>query len=358
MGVRAPDDRTARDLGLLAVERRRIHTGGQRDPGAGASKRVSSSAPRRFRARAARTAPRPVPHRRPGPVRRGRRCPVQAPPEDGRERPPPRLEVLGGVAGGPRGGPPDGPVPDAARRGVVPGRNRSHRRRGSQCERLMAHPSIAAFHLAVGDSMVRKKTLSELDQAEIKLQSLFEKRDALNQEAQLLRQERDLVHEKKREIGAKLRALKDRRASFAGEARKHREKRDDLQAKAKALIEMKRKLRGSGTADVGTELRSLKRRVSQMEMRQQTASLTLGGKRVARRTQGIYETPQATRDPQVGPRQDCERDQGHRLWDHGVLSGRGEGARGGRRAQREGALGPRGDRRNRPSDRRPDPRWQ
>src|SRR5881397_3663582 len=263
MGVRAPDDRTARDLGLLAVERRRIHTGGLRDLGAGAAKRVSSSAPRRLRARAARTAPRSVPHWGPGPVRRGRRCPVQAPPEDGRERPPPRLEVLGGVAGGPRGGPPDRPVPDAARRGVVPGRNRSHRRRGSQCERLMAHPSIAAFHLAVGDSMVRKKTLSELDQAEIKLQSLFEKRDALNQEAQLLRQERDLVHEKKREIGAKLRALKDR------------EKRDDLQAKAKALIEMKRKLRGSGTADVGTELRSLKRRVSQMEMRQQTASLTL-----------------------------------------------------------------------------------
>jgi len=53
--------------------------------------------------------------------------------------------------------------------------------------------------------MVRKKTLSELEQAEIKLQSLFEKRDALNQEAQLLRQERDLVHEKKREAGAKLR---------------------------------------------------------------------------------------------------------------------------------------------------------
>src|SRR5437867_1743557 len=57
--------------------------------------------------------------------------------------------------------------------------------------------------------MVRKKTLSELDQAEIKLQSLLEKRDALNREAQLLRQERDLVHETKRQIGATLRALKD-----------------------------------------------------------------------------------------------------------------------------------------------------
>src|SRR5437879_3770770 len=104
---------------------------------------------------------------------------------------------------------------------------------------------------------------------------LFEKRDALNQEAQLLRQERDLVHEKKREIGAKLRALKDRRASCGGEARGRREERSERQAKAKALIEMKRKLRGTGTADVGTELRSLKRHVSQMEMRQQTASLTL-----------------------------------------------------------------------------------
>lgn len=123
--------------------------------------------------------------------------------------------------------------------------------------------------------MVRKKTLSELDQAEIKLQSLLERRDALNQEAQLMRQERDLVHEKKREVGDTLRALKDRRASFAADARRHREKRDELQAKAKAFIEMKRKIRSSGHADVGAELRGLKGRVSQMEMRQQTETLTL-----------------------------------------------------------------------------------
>jgi len=123
--------------------------------------------------------------------------------------------------------------------------------------------------------MVRKKTLSELEQAEIKLQSLLEKRASLNAEAQLLRQERDLVHEKKREVGGTLRTLKDSRATFAADARRHRAKRDELQGKAKALIEMKRKLRDSGHADVGAELRALKRRVSQMEMRQQTASLTL-----------------------------------------------------------------------------------
>jgi uncharacterized coiled-coil DUF342 family protein len=123
--------------------------------------------------------------------------------------------------------------------------------------------------------MVRKKTFSELEQAEIKLQSLFEKRDSLNRDAQLLREERDLVHEKKREVGAVLRDLKDRRAVFASQARQHRERRDDLQGKAKALIEMKRKLRAVGHSDAGAELRSLKRRLSQMEMRQQTASLSL-----------------------------------------------------------------------------------
>ncbi len=123
--------------------------------------------------------------------------------------------------------------------------------------------------------MVRKKTLSELEQAEIKLESLLERRAALNQEAALLRQERDLVHEKKREIAPKLRDLKDRRADLAAKARAHRAKRDELQGKAKALIDLKRKMRGSASADVGAELRSTKRRVSQMEMRQQTASLTL-----------------------------------------------------------------------------------
>ncbi len=123
--------------------------------------------------------------------------------------------------------------------------------------------------------MVRKKTISELEQAEIKLESLLERRTALNQEAALLREERDLVHEKKRELTPKLRVMKDRRADLVAKARAHRAKRDELQGKAKALIELKRKMRGSASVDVGAELRATKRRVSQMEMRQQTASLTL-----------------------------------------------------------------------------------
>src|SRR3990172_1876753 len=102
--------------------------------------------------------------------------------------------------------------------------------------------------------MVRKKTLSELDQAEIKLESLLERRDALNREAALSRQERDMVHDKKRELSAKLRDLRGKRAAFASQARAHRAKRDEAQGKAKALIELRRKMRSRSGGSVTQEL--------------------------------------------------------------------------------------------------------
>ena len=123
--------------------------------------------------------------------------------------------------------------------------------------------------------MVRKKTLSELQQAEIKLESLLERRDALNQEAQQARTERDMVHEKKRELSAQLREIKDRRGDLVARARAHRAKRDEFQAKAKSLIELKRKLRSSRGLSASEELRTLQRRTQAMELKQQTASLTL-----------------------------------------------------------------------------------
>ncbi|OGS48174.1 MAG: hypothetical protein A3K68_06500 [Euryarchaeota archaeon RBG_16_68_13] len=123
--------------------------------------------------------------------------------------------------------------------------------------------------------MVRKKSLSELEKAEIKLETLVERRDALNQEAQLLRKERDLVHEKKRELTAVLREFRSKRAAATAEARAHRARRDELQGHAKELIEMRRKLRGRITGSVSDELRQLKRQIAQMEMRQQTATLSL-----------------------------------------------------------------------------------
>ena len=123
--------------------------------------------------------------------------------------------------------------------------------------------------------MVRKKSVSELEKAEIRLESLVERRTVLNSQANVLRQERDLVHETKRERSAQLRELKGRRMELVGEARAHRAKRDGFQGKAKSLIEVKRKLRGRSGTSVGEEVRALRRQIKEMEMRQQTASLTL-----------------------------------------------------------------------------------
>jgi uncharacterized coiled-coil DUF342 family protein len=123
--------------------------------------------------------------------------------------------------------------------------------------------------------MVRKKSVSELEKAEIKLESLIERRTVLNDEANVLRQERDLVHEKKRQVGDALRELKGRRSALVGKARAHRAKRDDLQSKAKALIDVKRKLRTGTRTSVAEEVRAFRRQIKEMEMRQQTASLTL-----------------------------------------------------------------------------------
>ena len=123
--------------------------------------------------------------------------------------------------------------------------------------------------------MVRKKTLSELQQAEIRLEALLQRRDALNQEAALARQERDMVHGKKRELSATLREIRGRRDALVAEARAHRAKRDTYQGKAKSLIELKRKLRSRSGASASEELRSLKRQTAAMELKQQTASLSL-----------------------------------------------------------------------------------
>jgi uncharacterized coiled-coil DUF342 family protein len=123
--------------------------------------------------------------------------------------------------------------------------------------------------------MVRKKTVSELEHAEIRLEALLQKRGALNEEAQLARQERDMINEKKRELAVQLRIHRDRRATFVAQARAHRAKRDEYQAKAKALIELKRKLRSRPGTSATEDLRAIKRQIQQLELRQQTATLSL-----------------------------------------------------------------------------------
>lgn len=123
--------------------------------------------------------------------------------------------------------------------------------------------------------MARRKERSELESAEIRLQSLIEKRDALNSEAAVFRDERDLLHAKRRELVDQVRSLREARSAFFTEARSHRARRDELQGKARELIDLRRKTRGKVGTSVGAELDRMRRNVRSLEMKQQTSSLTL-----------------------------------------------------------------------------------
>jgi uncharacterized coiled-coil DUF342 family protein len=123
--------------------------------------------------------------------------------------------------------------------------------------------------------MVRRKVPTELEKAEIKLRSLMDRRDALNAEASIHRQERDRLHEQKRTLAAELRALKDERGAVVQEMRAHKAKRNEFQGKAKDLIEIRRKMRTRVKGSVSTNLASLRREIAKIEMDQQTKPMKL-----------------------------------------------------------------------------------
>ena len=123
--------------------------------------------------------------------------------------------------------------------------------------------------------MVRRKSSSELELAEVKLQSLRERRDAFNAQATAARQERDLLSDKRRDLSAELRALRAQRGGLLREMRAHRAERDRLQAEARHLIDLKRKLGGRRRTSTASDLERLRSEARRLEMRQQTATLTV-----------------------------------------------------------------------------------
>ncbi len=123
--------------------------------------------------------------------------------------------------------------------------------------------------------MGRKKTLSELQQAEVRFRSLLEKRDEHNEEARAIREQRDLLNRKKGDLRSEVDRLRDRRSFLLREVRQHKERRNELQGKAKELINVKRKLRGGLKRGIDGELEDRMELIREMETKQQTASLTL-----------------------------------------------------------------------------------
>jgi uncharacterized coiled-coil DUF342 family protein len=120
-----------------------------------------------------------------------------------------------------------------------------------------------------------KKKINELQSAELKFRALLNKRDEINEQAAVIRSERDTLHDKKKELQEPMRAARDKRDAAVAEMRVHKAKRDELQRKAKELIEFKRKLKGKPMGDLRAEVRVAEADIKAMELKQQTMPLKL-----------------------------------------------------------------------------------
>jgi uncharacterized coiled-coil DUF342 family protein len=120
-----------------------------------------------------------------------------------------------------------------------------------------------------------KKKINELQSAELKFRALLNKRDEINEQAAIIRSERDSLHDQKKGLQEQLREARDKRDAFVAEMKVHKARRDELQKKAKELIEFKRKLKGKPMGDLKAEIRVIEADIKVMELRQQTVPLKL-----------------------------------------------------------------------------------
>jgi len=119
-------------------------------------------------------------------------------------------------------------------------------------------------------STTRNRKVDELKSAEEKFQLLVAKRDELNQQALTIRDERDALNDKKQELRKYLDDFRDMRRKLSAVVGDHKKRRDELQGKAKSLIDMKKKIRSSVDGEARTNLGFKKREMKKLEMDQQT----------------------------------------------------------------------------------------
>jgi phosphoserine phosphatase len=123
--------------------------------------------------------------------------------------------------------------------------------------------------------MARRKVSSELDKAEIRLESLMDKRADQNTQASLHREERNMLNQKRRDLVDHMRALKAEREPVIKQMQAHRRKRNALQKRARELIDVKRKRRGDLRKGVGASVGQLRREVVKLQVDQETTVLTI-----------------------------------------------------------------------------------
>ena len=124
------------------------------------------------------------------------------------------------------------------------------------------------------DESSNKKEIEQLRNSEKKYQSCIEKRNELNDLARVLREERDMLNGKHKEIKESMKKSKSERDALVSKMRHHKEIRNKLQEQAKKLIEAKQKKKGEVFRNLPLRVEELKADFQMLEYRQETVPMS------------------------------------------------------------------------------------
>lgn len=120
-----------------------------------------------------------------------------------------------------------------------------------------------------------KDRKNEFEDAEKKLQSLYEKRDALNEEGKTHRDERDQLNQEKGKLYKRIETLKLEREKAFEMLNIHKGKRDSYQALARELIKTRRDRDGNIFPVLAKEVAMLRTSIREQEWAQQTTPMSI-----------------------------------------------------------------------------------
>ena len=121
---------------------------------------------------------------------------------------------------------------------------------------------------------IKKKEIEQLRDAEKKYQAYIAKRNELNDMAKIVREERDMIHNSRKDLKETIDKVKKERDELVSKMRVHKDLRNKLQEEAKKLIEARRKKKGEVFKNLPLRVEELKADVQMLEYRQETVPMT------------------------------------------------------------------------------------
>ena len=120
----------------------------------------------------------------------------------------------------------------------------------------------------------KKEEIEQLKDAEKKYQSYIRKRNELNDMAKVVREERDMIHESRKDLKTEIEKVKKERDELVEKMRQHKKIRNKYQEEAKKLIEAKRKKKGAVFKNLPIRVEELKADFQMLEYRQETEPMS------------------------------------------------------------------------------------